>query len=377
MTVGGPIPYVDLGSQYAEERSELLDIIDRTMAAGQFIGGKPIELLEQELAAYHGVKHVLALNSGTDALYLGLVAMGIGAGDEVITPPNSFVASTAVVVQTGARPVFVDVLDDQNIDPAKIEAAITSRTKAIMPVHLTGRVADMGPIMEIARRHNLKVIEDAAQAIGSRYRDQFAGTFGDIGCFSAHPLKNLNAAGDGGFAATNNDDYAETIRLMRNHGLVDRNTVTRFGQVSRMDTLQAAILRYRLPRLESIIERRRANATQYGRLLDPTLVYTPPDRNHEFNTYHTYVVQVDHRDALQKHLGERGIGTAIHYPIPIHLQPAAGYLGHKAGDFPECERQAQRILTLPVRPNLTPDQISLVASTVNEFLAKQNRQAAQ
>ena len=375
MTVGGPIPYVDLGSQYVEERAELLDIIDRTMAAGQFIGGKPIELLEQELAAHHGVKHVLALNSGTDALYLGLVAMGIGAGDEVITPPNSFVASTAVVVQAGARPVFVDVLDDQNIDPAKIEAAITPRTKAIMPVHLTGRVADMDPIMEIAQRHDLKVIEDAAQAIGSRYRDRLAGTFGDIGCFSAHPLKNLNAAGDGGFLATNNDDYAETIRLMRNHGLVDRNTVTRFGQVSRMDTLQAAILRYRFPRLERIIERRRANAAQYGRLLDPALVYTPPDRNHEFNTYHTYVVQVDHRDALQKHLGERGIGTAIHYPIPIHLQPAAAYLGHKMGDFPECERQAQRILTLPVRPDLTPDQISLVASTVNEFLATQKRQA--
>jgi dTDP-4-amino-4,6-dideoxygalactose transaminase len=375
MTVGGPIPYVDLGSQYAEERGELLDIIDRTMAAGQFIGGKPIELLEQELAAYHGVKHVLALNSGTDALYLGLVAMGIGAGDEVITPPNSFVASTAVVVQAGARPVFVDVLDDQNIDPAKIEAAITPRTKAIMPVHLTGRVADMGPIMEIARRHDLKVIEDAAQAIGSRYRDQLAGTFGDIGCFSAHPLKNLNAAGDGGFAATNNDDYAETIRLMRNHGLADRNTVTRFGQVSRMDTLQAAILRYRFPRLETIIERRRANAARYGQLLDPALVYTPPDRNHEFNTYHTYVVQVDHRDALQKHLGERGIGTAIHYPIPIHLQPASGYLGHKAGDFPECERQAQRILTLPVRPDLTTDQISRIAGTVNDFLMTRRRTA--
>ena len=279
------------------------------------------------------------------------------------------------MVQVGARPVFVDVLDDQNIDPAKIEAAITPRTKAIMPVHLTGRVADMGPIMEIARRHNLKVIEDAAQAIGSRYRDRLAGTFGDIGCFSAHPLKNLNAAGDGGFAATNSDDHAETIRLMRNHGLVDRNTVTRFGQVSRMDTLQAAILRYRFPRLENIIERRRTNAARYGQLLDPALVYTPPDRNHEFNTYHTYVVQVDHRDALQQHLGERGIGTAIHYPIPIHLQPAAGYLGHKAGDFPECERQAQRILTLPVRPDLTPDQISRIAGTVNDFLMTRRRTA--
>lgn len=368
MAVDRRVPYVDLGAQYADEKEELLEIIDRTMAEGHMVGGKLIADLEQEIANYLGVKHVVALNSGTDALYLGLVAMGIGRGDEVITPPNSFVASTAVVVQTGAKPVFVDVLDDQNIDPSKIEAAITPRTKAIMPVHLTGRVADMDAILGIAQRYGLKIIEDSAQAIGSRYRNRLSGTFGDIGCFSAHPLKNLNAAGDAGFVATNVDSYAETIRLLRNHGLADRNTVVRFGQVSRMDTLQAAIIRFRLARLDRIIERRRANAARYLELLDPALVFIPPERPYEFNTYHTYVVQVDSRDALQKHLGERGVETAIHYPIPIHLQPAAAYLGHEPGDFPVCERQAERILTLPVHPGLRCEDIAQVAETLNDFL---------
>ena len=367
------IPYVDLGAQYAEERAELLPIIDRVLADGQYIGGTVIEALERDLAQLCGVKHVVALASGTDALALGLVAMGVGPGDEVITPPNSFVASTAVVVQVGARPVFVDVLDDQNIDPAKIEAAITPKTKAIMPVHLTGRVADMNPILEIAQRHGLKVIEDSAQAVGSRYHGQVSGSFGDVGCFSAHPLKNLNACGDAGFLTTNDDEIAETIRLLRNHGLADRNTVTRFGQVSRLDTLQAAILKYRLTRLPSIIERRRANAALYRQELNADLVFVPPERQHEFIAYHTMVIQVDYRDALQAHLTKLGIGTAIHYPIPIHLQPAAASLGHGPGDFPVCERQAQRILTLPVNPALTADDVRYVSAAVNEFLARQPR----
>jgi dTDP-4-amino-4,6-dideoxygalactose transaminase len=367
------IAYVDIPAQYAEERAALVEIFDRVMAEGQMVGGREIDNLERELAAFHGVKHVVALNSGTDALHLGLVAMGVGPGDEVITPPNSFVASTAVVVEAGARPVFVDVLEDQNIDPAKIEAAITPRTKAIMPVHLTGRVADMDAVMAIAKKHGLMVIEDSAQAIGSRYRGKLSGTFGEIGCFSAHPLKNLNAGGDGGFLTTNDDKMAETVRLLRNHGLADRNTVVRFGRVSRMDTLQAAILRYRLGRLPSIIERRRQNAALYQQLLDPSLVYLPPERSHEFIAYHTLVVQVDQRDALQAHLGERGIGTAIHYPIPIHLQPAAASLGHQRGDFPICERQAERILTLPVHPWLTAADVRTVAGTVNDFLASRRK----
>ena len=377
MVVDRPIPYVDLGTQYAEERKELLAIIDRIMADGQLVGGNAVAEFEQDVASFHGVKHAVALNSGTDALYLSLVAMGIGRGDEVITPPNSFVASTAVIVQVGAKPVFVDVLDDQNIDPAKIETAVTSRTKAIMPVHLTGRVAAMDLIMPIARRYSLMVIEDSAQAIGSRYHGRLSGTFGDIGCFSAHPLKNLNAAGDSGFILTNHDAYADTIRLLRNHGLADRNTVTRFGHVSRMDTLQAAILRYRLKRLDWIIERRRANADEYRKHLDPAHVFVPPEQNHEFNTHHTYVVQVDHRDALQKRLGERGIGTAIHYPIPIHLQPAAASLEHKLGDFPVCERQAQRSLSLPIHPGLKSGDIPHIAAAINDFLGAGRRGASR
>ena len=369
------IPYVDLAAQYAEERDELLPIIDRVMAAGQFVGGEPIEALERALAPICGAAHVVALNSGTDALILGMAALGIGAGDEVITPPNSFVASTAAIVALGARPVFADVLDDQNIDPAAIAKVVTVRTKAIMPVHLTGRIPDMDAIAEIAARHDLKIVEDAAQAIGSRYRDRPSGSFGDAGCFSGHPLKNLNACGDAGFVTTNDAKVAAAIRLMRNHGLADRNTVTRFGTVSRLDTLQAAILDFRLTKLAGIVERRRANAARYRRLLDPQLVFLPAERQHEFNTYHTLVVQVDRRDALQAHLATLGVGTAIHYPIPIHLQPAAASLGHKRGDFPVTERQAERILTLPIHPWLSADDIAFVCTTVNEFLGEQNRNA--
>jgi dTDP-4-amino-4,6-dideoxygalactose transaminase len=369
------IPYVDLAAQYAEERDALLPIIDRVMAAGQFVGGEPIEALERALAPVCGTAHVVALNSGTDALILGMAALGIGPGDEVITPPNSFVASTAAIVALGARPVFADVLDDQNIDPAAVAKAVTARTKAIMPVHLTGRIADMDAIAEIAARHDLKIVEDAAQAIGSRYRDRPSGSFGDVGCFSGHPLKNLNACGDAGFVTTNDAKVAETVRLMRNHGLADRNTVTRFGSVSRLDTLQAAILNFRLTRLPGIVERRRANAAHYRRLLDPELVFLPPERQHEFNTYHTLVIQVDHRDALQSHLTQAGVGTAIHYPIPIHLQPAAASLGHKTGDFPVTERQAELILTLPIHPWLSVDDVAFVCTTVNEFLAERNHDA--
>lgn len=373
MAVERRVRYVDLGAQYREESAALRAIFDRVMSDGQVVGGKDIEELERALAIMHGVKHVVALNSGTDALRLGLLAMGVGPGDEVITPPNSFVASTAVIVDVGARPVFVDVLPDQNIDPAKIEAAITPRTKAIMPVHLTGRVADMDAIVSIARRHKLMIIEDAAQAIGARYRGQLAGTFGAIGCFSAHPLKNLNAVGDSGFITTNDDDFANAVRLLRNHGLVDRNTVVRFGTVSRMDTLQAAILRHRLTQLDRVVERRRRNAALYRQMLDPKHVFMPPERQHEFVAYHTFVIQVDHRDILRASLLDRGIETAIHYPIPIHLQPAAAALGYKRGDFPVCEEQAARILTLPIHPGLDDDDIRTVAAAVNDFFVARHK----
>jgi dTDP-4-amino-4,6-dideoxygalactose transaminase len=365
-----PVPYVDIGGQFQDDRDALMPIIEEILASGQHVGGVWDGRLEAALTQWCGTKHVLALNSGTDALILALEALGIGPGDEVITPPNSFVASTAVINRVGATPVFADVLADQNIDPRAVERVVTTRTKAIMPVHLTGRVADMNPIVKLARDRGIAVIEDAAQAIGSRYDGALAGSIGDVGCFSAHPLKNLNACGDAGYLATDRDDVADYVRLARNHGLMDRNTVTRFGTVSRMDSLQAAILEFRLGRLDDTIKRRRANAAVYRDHLDPDLVFSPPCRNMEFNTFHTFVVQVDHRDALREHLNGMGIGTAIHYPVPIHLQPAAAYLGHGEGDFPVTEEQAGRILTLPIHQGLEEAQIARVAAVVNAFLRK-------
>ncbi len=361
------VPYVNMAGQWREERDELLPIIEEVLAEGHWVGGAAVPRLEAAVARLCGVEHAVALNSGTDALVCGMAALGIGPGDEVITPPNSFIASTAAIVQLGARPVFIDVREDQNIDPDLIEAAITPNAKAVMPVHLTGRVADMAPILEIAGRHGLAVVEDAAQSIGSRHDGRPSGGIGRVGCFSTHPLKNLNACGDGGFLTTDDAAVAEAVRARRNHGLVTRDRVERFGQVSRMDTLQAAILGYRLGRLEDVIRRRRANAALYLERLDPAHVFVPPEREREFNTYHTFVVQVDRRDELRAFLKARGVETAIHYPVPIHLQPAAGDLGYGPGDFPVTERQAGRILTLPVNQTLVPEDIVYVSDLINGF----------
>ena len=364
------VPYVNLPAQFAEERDALLPLVERVLAAGDHVGGEAVGLLEREVAAMCGVRHVVALNSGTDALIFALMALGIGSGDEVITPPNSFIASTSAIVHAGATPIFADVGPDQNIDPAAIERAITSRTRAIMPVHLTGRVCEMGAIADIARRHGLKIIEDAAQSIGSGYHGRMSGALGDIGCFSLHPLKNLNAAGDGGLLASDDDAVAERVMRLRNHGMSDRNTVVEFGHVSRLDTLQAAILRLRLSRLPDVVARRRRNAALYRELLDRAHVFFPEERPDTLDTYHTFVIQVDHRDALKSWLAEEGIGTAIHYPIPIHLQPAAAKLGYGRGDFPVTENQATRILTLPVNQFTTPDDIAYVARQVNRFFER-------
>ncbi len=363
------VRYVDFPAQFEQEKAELREVFESVFGRGEFVGGAAIDALEEELAAFIGVRHVVALNSGTDALIFGLKAMGIGPGDEVITPPNSFVASTAVIVAVGATPVFADVRDDQNIDPRAIAAAITPRTRAIMPVHLTGRVADMGPIMELAQRHGLGVIEDAAQAIGSRYEGRNSGTFGTCAAFSTHPLKNLNAAGDGGFLATNDSAIAGKARLLRNHGLDGRDTVTSWGTVSRMDVLQAEILRRRLRRLSDVIERRRRNAENYKRLLGDAPLFIPQCRNHEFNTFHLFVIQADRRNELQAHLMTRGIRTAIHYPVPIHLQPAAAALGYRRGEFPVAERQSDRILSLPIHQFLSLEDQSYVADEIIGYLA--------
>ena len=362
------VPYVNLAAQWVKEREDLLPILDQALASGAYVGGESVERFEAAVAAYCGTKHAVALNSGTDALVCALHALGIRPGDEVITPPNSFIASTAAIVHLGAVPVFVDVLPDQNIDPSLIEAAITPKTRGIMPVHLTGRVANMDAVNDIARTTKLFVIEDAAQSFGSKWQNKLSGALGDVGCFSAHPLKNLNACGDSGFVTTDDEQVAEKILLMRNHGLIDRNNVEVFGMVSRMDALQAAILNFRLAHLHETIEARRRNANLYQQLLDPEFVYFPPEKDEEFNTYHTVVIQVDRRDELRASLAACGVETAIHYPIPIHLQAAGRRLGHQEGDFPVTELQATRILTLPINQSLSEEQIHFVAGKVNHFM---------
>ena len=364
------IPYVNLPAQFAEERDELMPLIEDALRRGDYVGGEAISALEDELEAMLSVRHAVTLKSGTDALIFALIALGVGEGDEVITPPNSFIASTSAIVHAGARPVFADVGPDQDIDPLAIAHAITPKTRAIMPVHLTGRVCDMEAISQLAKDHGLAIVEDAAQSIGSRYRGRFSGALGDVGCFSLHPLKNLNAAGDGGVLTTNDDAIADRARRLRNHGLSDRNTVEEFGFVSRLDTVQAVVVRFRLQRLERVIAQRRRNAEIYRATLDRGWIYIPEDRNEAFDTYHTFVVQVDRRDELKAYLAANGIGTAIHYPIPIHLQPAARSLGYREGDFPVTETQAKRILTLPVNPSLEADDVRFVADRVNQFFSR-------
>jgi len=361
------VPYVNFPAQFEDEREAINAIVEGVFLRGDFVGGKAVTELEAALAERCGTAFAVALGSGTDALILGLIAAGLKPGDEVITPPNSFVASTSAIVHAGGNPVFVDVGPDQNLDPEKIEAAITPRTKAILPVHLTGRIADMDAINAITARNGLFVIEDAAQSIGSVYHGKASGSLGTLGCFSTHPLKNLGGAGDGGFVTTDDADVAKTLINLRNHGLEGRDTVTRWGFVSRMDTLQAAILLHRLTRLDDVIDARRTNAGRYRALLDPAHVFVPAERADTLDTFHTFVIQVDSRDKLQAHLGTLGIETLIHYPVPLHLQPAAQDLGYGPGDFPETEAQAARILSLPIHQYLTPANIDFTANAINAF----------
>jgi dTDP-4-amino-4,6-dideoxygalactose transaminase len=363
------VPYVDLAAQYEQERDEILARVDQVFRSGQFVGGAFVERFESAAARYIGVPQVVGVNSGTDALELGLWALGIGPGDEVITPPNSYIASTAAIQRVGATPVFADVGPDQNIDPAAIEAAISPRTVAIMVVHLTGRMADMAAVMAIADRHGLAVIEDAAQAMGSTFDGRRAGSFGAIGCFSAHPVKNLNAAGDAGFIATRDVAVARRLRNLRRHGLETRDRSGEWGTVSRLDNLQAAILELRLEKLDGVIAARRRNAAVYQDRLTSPAVFRAPDDARAFNTFHTYVIQSGRRDALQDHLAQTGIGSAVHYPVPIHLQPAARDLDYAPGAFPETESQAQRILSLPIHQYLDVEAVAHIAACIEEFFA--------
>jgi len=361
------ISLIDLQQRFHEERAELLACVERVLESGHFVLTPELNAFEEKVAAYTGAKHCIGLNSGTDALMIGLMAMGITRGDEVITSPISFVASTGSIAHVGGTPVYADVRDDQNIDPAETEKKITPRTKAIMPVHWTGRISDMNAIQEIADRHGLMIIEDSCQSMGATYHGRHGGTFGAVGTFSAHPLKALNATGDAGFMITSDDKIAETARRYRNHGLVDRDTCLDYGVNSRLDILQAEILLYRLGRLASITERRRHNVNLYRKLITAPEVFIPPCQAHEVNPFVMFLIQAERRDELKAHLESKGIMSLIYYGTPLHLQPAAKRYGYKRGDFPNAERQADQVLALPHHQHLTEDEIAEVAGEVNAF----------
>ncbi|MFQ6027618.1 MAG: DegT/DnrJ/EryC1/StrS family aminotransferase [Dehalococcoidia bacterium] len=364
------VPYVNLVEQHASIKDELLAAVATVIDHGQFILGDEVSEFERRFADISGSSYAVGVNSGTDALILALKALDIGPGDEVITVPNSFVSSASCIALLGARPIFVDVGEDYNIDAALIEPAITPNTRAILPVHLTGRPAPMGPIMELAKAHNLYVIEDCAQAVAAEYKGQRVGSFGTVGCFSLHPLKTLNACGDGGMLTTNDPGLYEQFKTLRNIGLKNRDECVAWSHNSRLDTLQAAILLVKLQHLEPWTEQRRNNACAYRSLLAGlSWVQTPADQEYERAVYHTFVIQADRRDQLRAYLAERGIGSAVHYPIPIHLQETAASLGYPPGSFPVAERQAGRILSLPVYPELTPSQIEYVADSLRSFYA--------
>lgn len=360
------VPYIDLAAQHREIREELLETIGTVLDSGQFILGKLVRSFEQKFAKLSGTKYAIGVASGTDALILSMKVLNIGPGDEVITVPNSFLATASSIILTGAKPVFVDVRDDYNIDPDKIELAITSKTKAIIPVHLTGRPADMFPILKVAENYNIHVIEDAAQAVRAEYHGQRVGSFGTLGCFSLHPLKNLNACGDAGIITTNNPEFYKKLLVLRNHGLINRDECQVWSINSRLDAIQAAILNVKLNYLEKWEMRRREIASIYQEELD-NLLNRPLDKTYERSVYHTFVIQTTDRDKLQQFLWENEIDTKIHYPVPIHLQSSSIGLGYKEGDFPITEKLAKNILSLPIDTSLSDNQIGYTCSKINQF----------
>ena len=359
------IPLVDLKAQYNVIKPEIDQVLERVISNTSFILGKEVKDFEEAFATFCHVPAAIGTSSGTSALHLALLACGVGPGDEVITTPLTFIATTETISHAGARPVFVDIdRRSYNLDPYQIEAAITARTKAIMPVHLYGQPADMAPILEIAQKYNLRVIEDAAQAHGAEYNGQRAGSMGDAGCFSFYPGKNLGAYGDGGMVVTNNPDIAQQVRLLRNHGRKDKyeHLVEGFGY--RLDALQAAILNVKLGHLEQWTECRRQHARLYTELLNGSTIKTPQETDSVRHVYHLYVIEVENRDKIQEQLKAQGIATGVHYPIPLHLQPAYRHLGYQPGAFPNAEVASQKILSLPMFPELSEEQIQFTVQTL-------------
>ncbi len=366
------VPLLDLKAQYATIRDDIQKVVDDVFESQYFILGPQVKALEEEIAAYCGAKHAIGVSSGTDALLLALMALDIAPGDEIITTPFTFFATAGVIHRLSAVPVFVDIdAETFNIDPSKIEAAITPKTKAILPVHLYGQCAEMDEIMAIAKKHGLKVVEDAAQAIGSEYKGRRAGSMGDIGCFSFFPSKNLGAAGDGGIITTDDDELAKKLVMMRVHGGERAYYHNVVGGNFRIDALQAAVLRVKLKELDKWTAGRQKNAADYDRRLTeaglvPDKAVLPPVKQsrHIFNQY---VPRVKDRDGLLEYLRSKNIGCAIYYPICLHLQECFAYLGGKPGDLPISEKAAEDVISIPIYPELTDEQRAYVIDAIAEF----------
>jgi dTDP-4-amino-4,6-dideoxygalactose transaminase len=363
------IPFVDLRAQYREIQEEVEEAVARVLADAAYVLGSEVESFESEFADYCGAAHGVALNSGTSALHLALLAAGVGPGDEVITVPFTFIATAAAIRYVGATPVFVDIDPvSYTLDPARLEAAITSRTKALIPVHLYGHPVDMDPVLEIARHRGLHVIEDAAQAHGSIYKGRLAGGLGDFGCFSFYPTKNLGACGEGGIVVTRDPERASRVRMLRDWGQTSKHRHELLGFNYRMDGIQGAILRVKLRRLERWTEMRRAHATRYDKELADSGVSTPVEMPWARHVYHAYTVRSPRRDALREALAEEDIQSAVHYPVPVHLQPIFADLGCSRGDFPNAEAAAEEVLCLPIFPELPADAPERVAACIRGAL---------
>ncbi|MFB0534201.1 MAG: DegT/DnrJ/EryC1/StrS family aminotransferase [Anaerolineae bacterium] len=362
------IPVFGLKDQYNAIKGEVNEAVARVLESGWFILGQEVEAFEREFAAYCGLSHGIGVGSGTEALHLALLACGVGEGDEVITVPHTAVATVAATELTGARPVFVDIDPaSYTIAPDQLESRITARTRAVIPVHLYGQAADLDPVLDIAQRHGLTVVEDCAQAHGTVYKGRRVGSFGRVACFSFYPTKNLGAYGDGGMVVTDDGALAQKVRLLRQYGWKKRYVSSLKGLNSRLDELQAAILRVKLRHLDEWNEARRARARLYDELLAGSGVATPIEMDYGRHVYHLYVVRCPHRNELRNHLAERGVGTAIHYPVPIHLQEAYRDLGYQRGDFPVTEACADEILSLPMYPDLREDEVREIAELVKEY----------
>lgn len=357
-------------SQQFSDCDEILKKIKNVVLNNDFTLGRSVDDFEKKFQTMIGAKHAIGVGSGTDALFLSLKALGIKEGDEVITTPFTFYATIGAIVTAGAKPVFADILDDYNIDPNQIESKITLKTKAIIPVHWAGKPCRMDDINAIAKKNNLKVIEDACHAIQATYKSNFAGTLGDVGCFSFHPLKNLNVWGDGGIITTNSDEIANQLRLMRNHGLKGRDECVQFSYNSRLDTIQAVVADHLLSKLNHITESRIRNANYLDNALKSISEIIVPNREDDIKqVYHLYSVKCENRDALKNYLLSNGVDAKVHYPIPMHLQPAANYLGYKKGDFAKTEMICNQTLSLPVHEFISKEDLNCMINLIKEFYA--------